>query len=47
MAADPTFGGVTDVLYAQVTGGEMATGETVDGPRTLLTTEVTVRARLS
>lgn len=47
VAADPTLNHTTDVLYATVGGAEMTTGETVDGPRTLLTTNIHVRARLT
>lgn len=47
LADDPHLGGaVNGLLFATVTGWEMETTETSEGPRTTFTLTVTVRSRL-
>lgn len=45
VADSPTLG-VPNVLWALVSGQDMATSETTDGPRTVITTRITIRGRL-
>ena len=46
IAADPTIGGVTNLLWCIVTGIELDTTEHVDGPRTTLEMTLTAKGRI-
>jgi hypothetical protein len=46
LADDPKVGNTPGVIHAVVAGVEMATGETTDGPRTVLTIFVSVKGVL-
>ena len=46
VAADPTLGGVTNLMWCMVVGIELETTEHVDGPRTTLEMTMAAKGRL-